>query len=316
MTPCDKRMSQMTGSVLLMALVFFARRPADVPTPLLRRYVDGEKLSYQMNAVNEDSHYEIRANGEAKRDSTGIYFEEYSWSDFIFNGQRITLSPAMVNFRQRVTLDLNGRVVSPNLSKADPHVIGPLTDFMTFYVDLWLAIKANLAYPGDHAYVKRGTPNSWADGTHVVAGQDSIDFDLLFKRIESSDNIAVILVRHIPPKKPQLDLRADWMRASVADTQNNWFEIEKTKDGRYRAAVGKETFDVELRVSLANGKIISATMDNPLSTIERQCLDPALSSCGEPKRRYITRHVEIALVPQPRTGMVRDGTPSHRNLPD
>jgi hypothetical protein len=49
---------------------------------------------------------------------------------------------------------------------------------------------------------------------------------------------------------------------------------------QYVAAVGRETFDVQLVVSLVDGRIVSATMDNPVDVLERTCSDAALTSCG------------------------------------
>jgi hypothetical protein len=87
------------------------------------------------------------------------------------------------------------------------------------------------------------------------------------------------------------------MLKPVSDTANNWVQVEKTKDGKYRAGVGKETFTVEIKLSLADGKILSATMDNPVETIERECEDAALTKCGDPKPHPIRRQVEISLAP-------------------
>jgi hypothetical protein len=86
---------------------------------------------------------------------------------------------------------------------------------------------------------------------------------------------------------------ADWMRAPVGDTQNNWVQVSKTSDGKYAAAIGKETFDVQIRVSLVNGTIVSATIDNPVEVLERDCADAALTACGNPARYQIRRHVEV-----------------------
>jgi hypothetical protein len=71
------------------------------------------------------------------------------------------------------------------------------------------------------------------------------------------------------------------MRAPVADTPNNWVPTSKPSDG-YAAAIGKELFDVQIRVSLVNGKIVSATIDNPVEVLERDCADEALPACGDP----------------------------------
>jgi hypothetical protein len=42
------------------------------------------------------------------------------------------------------------------------------------------------------------------------------------------------------------------------------------------ASVGQETFDVVLRLRLTDGAILSASMENPVVTIERRCRDLAL----------------------------------------
>jgi hypothetical protein len=44
------------------------------------------------------------------------------------------------------------------------------------------------------------------------------------------------------------------MRAPVADTPNNWVEVEKRGEKKIVAEVGKEAFAVEINVSLQNGK--------------------------------------------------------------
>lgn len=53
---------------------------------------------------------------------------------------------------------------------------------------------------------------------------------------------------------------AAWMRVPVAGTSNNWVEVKMEAD-KYIAAVDKETFECEMKVSLINGKILSVTLD-------------------------------------------------------
>jgi len=263
---------------------------------LLRRYREGEKLTYHMKGINEDWHYEIQADGIVKKDSDGSYFEEYGWSNLISDGQKTGLSQAALDFRQQLTLDPNHNSTFPNLSQVDPRLIGPITDLMNFYVDLRLAVRSGkLTHPGDHFYFKRGAPNSWADGTRVLIGEDVIDFDLTLKGIDRADNTATLVVRHVPPEKPEIRFPADWMRKPVADTANNWVQIERIKNGKYLARVGKETFDVEINVSLADGKILSGSIDNPVEITERECDDAALTKCGDPKPHRIRRQIEISL---------------------
>jgi hypothetical protein len=48
-----------------------------------------------------------------------------------------------------------------------------------------------------------------------------------------------------------------------------------------------------IRISLADGRILSATEQNPVEVMQRECQDAALTNCGEPVRFQILRQVEI-----------------------
>ena len=87
------------------------------------------------------------------------------------------------------------------------------------------------------------------------------------------------------------------MRAPVADVPNNWVQVRKLAGGRYIASVGKETFDAQIRLSVANGKIVSAGLDNPVEVFERECTDEALTQCGEGVRYQILRQIQITEIP-------------------
>ena len=269
--------------------------PANSGLPL-RHYREGENLTYLMKGVNESWHYEIGTDGIVRKAADGSYFEEYAWSDLRSNGQAVTLPASTMKFRQQLTLDPNHSVGLPNLGQIDPRLIGPVTDMLTFYVDVRLAASTGkLMHAGDRVYVKRGTPASWADGSHVLLGQSSIDFDFTLESIDHSKNTVTLLARHVPPEAPQVKLPTDWMQKSVADSRNNWVQVQKTAGGKYLAAVGKETFDDQIVLSLSNGEILSATMDNTVQTVERECSDAAASQCGEPKPHLIKREIEISL---------------------
>ena len=266
--------------------------------PLQRQYHEGEALVYKMTAVNEAWHYAIQADGVVKKDATGAYYEEYRWSNMQSGGQPMQLSAETAAFRQRLSLDPNQNPSGPDLTKVDPRMIGPITDFMTFYVDMWLANKVGqLKKVGDHFYFRNPMPaSSWADGTHVLIGESAIDFDMTLKTVDAAAGTAVLVVKHVPPEKSAVKLPAAWMQTPVGDLPNNWVGVQKEQDGRYTAAVGEENVNVEIKVSLADGKILSATMDNPVKTIERTCEDLALTKCGEAKPHDILRKVEIVLV--------------------
>jgi hypothetical protein len=281
------------GPALLAAQV--SSRPRN---PLMRQYHEGETLIYKMTGLNESWHYSIKAEGAVKKDADGRYFEEYRWTDMISDGQPAALPPQSLDFSQRLSLDPNSPMAIPDLSKVDARLIGPITDFMTFYSDLWLAVKTGqLVKAGDRLYVPNGMPSSWADGSRVLVGESSIDFDLCLKSIDPASQTAVLIVRHVPPQKQQVHLSAAWMETPVADTPNNWVLVEKTPDGKYSASVGQEKFDVELHVSLADGKILSGSLDNAVKTVVRICDDKAVTQCGAAQPHEIHRKIEIALEP-------------------
>ena len=98
--------------------------------------------------------------------------------------------------------------------------------------------------------------------------------------------------------QPAVKLPASWMQTPVADTANNWIDVKnRNAAGKYVAEVGKETFDVEIKVSLADGKILSATLHNPVEATKKECSDATFSSCGNPTPHHILRQIELRLVP-------------------
>jgi hypothetical protein len=284
-------------ALLAIAAMGGAQTAPATDMPLARQFHDGQTLSYAMTGVNEDWHYQAQADGVVKKNAQGAWVEEYQWSKFVSAGQATALAPSMTDFRQTLSLDPNVVPAVPDLTKVDPRLIGPITDFMTFYIDLWLMDKTGAFHKaGDHLYVPNGKPSSWADGTQVLTGESAIDFDLTLKSIDALQHTAVVVARHVPPPKSTVRLPAAWMQTPVEDTPNNWVSI--ARDGaKYQAAMGKETFEVEMTVSTVDGRILSGVLDNIVQTVQRTCDDAALTTCSAPQPHTIHRHIEIALQP-------------------
>ena len=266
--------------------------------PLSRHYQDGEKIGYTISCINharaKTTEYEARAEGAVRKDAAGIFVEDISWTDLQINDDQVRLSTASRAFHEPLSLAADAKLSIPPLNKVQPDLIGPIADLLTFYADVKIAMNQKmLLHPGDHAYVKYGTPNSWADGTHVVLGEDSIDFDVTLQSIDQANGYATFVVRHVPPAQPQIKLPAAWMKDRVGVSANNWVQVEKTSDGKYIAGVGQETFDVQIQVALATGRILSAIMDNPVQVAERDCTDAALTACGSPELYTIHREINL-----------------------
>ncbi len=265
---------------------------------LARRYREGETFRYRMTASNRGPSdtlpYSLTADVTVQKDTDGRFFEEVAWHDVVVNGAPFALPAASQAFRQRLTLEANPKYTQiPDLSKVHPMLIGPITDLLTFYADMLVVRQGALEKPGDHFYFKHGTPASWADGQRVIIGESSIDFDLTLKGVDRTAEAATLLIRHVPSTPPQIKIPAEWMLPPVADTPNNWVLVERTGASNFTASIGQETFDVAIMLSLTDGHVISAILDNPVQVRERECENEALTVCGGPIRYEIRRHVEI-----------------------
>ena len=306
-------MKMTSGWLILMALTAIGfgphtpargrtQNPTVSPTPLTRQYREGERLVYRMTASNRDrvrtTVYAATARGVVKRNSAGIFYEEYEWFDIVWNGAPFELPAANREFRQLLSLAPNYTPTLPDFSRLHPRLVGPTADLMTFYSDVWLATRQPaLRQAGDRVRVRHGDASSWADGTRIVLGEDSIDFDIALGEASITTGTRELTVRHVPPDQPKIRIPADWMRAAVADVPNNWVQVTKLAEGRYIASVGKEAFDAQIRLSVASGKIVSAGLENPVEVFERECKDEALTQCGDGTRYQILRQIQIADIP-------------------
>jgi len=287
--------------VLAAAVAFVVSASAQNTTQaerlLSRRYVEGQRWSYRMTGTNNGKTYDVRISGGVKKGSDGHFVDEYAWSDLVTNGAPRALSPTNQAFRAAITLEGGVPFVPPDLSKAS-QLVAPVLDLLTFYADLFLAMHAGeLRQAGDHFRFPNPISSSWADGSDVIIGEDHIDFDVTLTNVDQSSGTASLLVKHIPPQEPKIRLTAEWMRSPVAETPNNWVQVEKSQTG-YTASVGKETFDVVLGVSLSDGRILSASMENPVTAVVRECSDAALTRCSDGKPSPTLRHIEMVLISQ------------------
>jgi hypothetical protein len=285
---------------------------APVPVPaqqlLARHYQDGEKIAYTISCINQarakTTEYEARAEGVVSKNPSGAFVENFAWTDLDLNDNQVRLSAASRAFREPLSLAPGFKLAIPDLGQVQSGLIGPIADLLTFYADVKIAMnQKSLMHAGDHAYVSYGAPNSWADRTKVVVGQDSIDFSVILQSVDPATQTATLVVRHVPPEQPQIKLPTRWMTTPVGASKNNWVQVEKGSDGKYIAGVGQETFDVKIKLALATGRILSATMDNPVEVMDRACNDAALTDCGNPQsytiRRQITLRAETPLAQSP-----------------
>ncbi len=269
--------------------------PTDVGTAQ-RRYADGTVSHYRMTGNNDGWQYTVRATDTVKRDANGRYYEEIAWSDLTSNAQQ-TLTPASLAVRQTVSLDDPASYMRmPNLANVQPLLIGPITDTLTFYSDLLLAMRAKLVQPGQTYYMSSTTSNSWADGQRVLLGQDAVDFSITVESVNPVEHTETLLIQHVPPPTLHVQQPANWMQERTSAQPNNFVQVSKNGDG-FSAETGKETFDVRLVIDTRDGRILSAAMHNPVVLATRTCTDRELTHCGPEAPKTILREVTLKLVP-------------------
>lgn len=282
-----------------------APAPALAPAPariLARKYVEGETVAYEMRATNQSRlrtlKYSARTSGIVRKEPGSGFYEELEWTALVVDGDPVDLPQPSRIFRERLSLAPDAVMRIPSLAQLHPNLIGPVLDLLNIYADLALAARMDgLANAGDHVRFDHNRPNSWADGRFVLVGEDAIDFDLTLSELDRAGKTATLIVRHVPPASPAIRITAEWMRKPVAGTANNWTQVATYAPGKYTAAVGSELIEVRIVVDLSTGRILSATMENPVEVLERECEDLEAKRCGEPVRYRIIRTIELVPVP-------------------
>lgn len=273
-----------------------AQKPQAQTPALERHYVVGTVLRYRMIGDNDGRRYSLVATDTVKRDAAGHFFEEIAWSNLTSDPTQ-PMSAASLALRQTVSLDDPKTYMKvPSLAGVQPALIGPITDLLTFYSDLLLATREHLAQPGQTVYVPRTTPNSWADGHYVLVGQDAVDFSLQVESLDPAHHTMTIVVEHVPPPALHVKQPAPWMQEQPTAPPANFVQVSR-QGGGYITELGHESFTVRLILDTNDGRILSATMHNPVEMTVRTCTDAALAQCGSPSPRTIVRDISLQLEP-------------------
>ena len=89
--------------------------------PLARRYDDGQRLVYEMTAVNQDRVKTLRYSAVASavvHDGAGGFVEEIDWSALVVDGKPVALPPSGAGIHQQVSLAAGYRWSVPDMAKA------------------------------------------------------------------------------------------------------------------------------------------------------------------------------------------------------
>ena len=57
------------------------------------------------------------------------------------------------------------------------------------------------------------------------------------------------------------------------------------------------SFDVQLAIDAASGRLRDAKMTNPVAGTTRACSDPELARCDPPEPLHVLRRIELTAIP-------------------
>jgi hypothetical protein len=85
------------------------------------------------------------------------------------------------------------------------------------------------------------------------------------------------------------------MSEPVGAAKNNWVQVQRVEGGGFLGEIGEESFEADIVLDSVSGKIMSASLDNPVEVKERKCEDAALTACGEATRYRIVRQIALTV---------------------
>ncbi len=277
---------------LLLVLLVFSSTKFAFAGILERKYVEGEILKYRiLNSYysngNPTGGYEGNAISIVKKGADGVFFEELQWNKITKNGIQIEVP---LEFRQHVSHDPNFKMGLPPKGLANT---AALLDTLNFYANYFVAAKSKVRNINDHDYVdNKGIPATWTDGNVVIFGADCIDFEITLVSVKG--DYASFRVANVPSKNIcnySYPTELKWLNRFMKNTSNNWFNVIDLKDGSYVIQYGLETINTIININLSTGKIVSASMHNPVIHQTAVCKGLAENTCGKFKEESLSREV-------------------------
>ncbi len=183
----------------------------------------------------------------------------------------------------------------PDLTGWDMGVVGPVTDLHTFLIAVSHQVGADrLTRLGETFTTGEAAKASWANGENIPVGEDCIQISVTL--LELNAETAVYETRFMPPADACLEPLKPWMEAPVVEGTPNNFQQQMMMGPMAAAMWGREQFIITSTVRRADGRILSATMDNPLTLRLKVGCDPNLDSCKHEMPMTIHRKLQLELL--------------------
>ena len=259
-----------------------------------RIYTNGQVSRYQYTEQDADSIARRTATAELTTVvRNGIPTERVRWIGLQDKAGHDLNEQAQAFPAYDLSLDTRAVPMHRVSTDAVPELEGPVDDLLNFLVDLSAGVGVSqLHAPGDTRAMANPVSGDFSGAT-VPLGRD---FILLTTTLKSLDkDRAEFQSSYQPPHGVGLPPYRPWMSEPVCGGPNNFQIVQKQGPG-FVALWGCESFVVDTVVERSDGRMLSASMVNPLSLKGRFCQDAALTACTNIPDVHIERHVELKLI--------------------
>lgn len=268
------------------ALAAASHRPRVPVYSYARHYVPGQVARY---AYTEDETQ--TAGGQTTTSTTtaadrvasyvhrGTGGEQVRWVALTVDGTDMT---AAARSFPAYDLSLDPRAADgltvPDTS-AVPGLVGPVTDLTTFYVPLSAQAGIGALHrPGQSETAPTLLSGNFASAAMPV-GQDLLQLTTTLTSLTRRQ--ATLTSDFVPPPAGGLTVTAPFMDSPVCGTTPNNFEEVQQSGTAFLALWGCEQFTATTVADRASGRIVSASLSNPLQLSAMECQDAALTQCTD-----------------------------------
>ena len=262
---------------LAVALVTAIAEPAQMNEPpdehsYQRRYVEGEKYSYEVVTEGPEPDIAI-ADVEVRLDGSRPH-EWIQWRSLESGSKDLSeAAKRMPGYSLSLLPDAPLPLVKP---VDNPEMMGPVTDFYTFYFAVsHLAGSDQVKRIGETYLRPEPVVGDWSDGKDFLAGQSRERVSI--KLVTLTPRLAGYETTFAPVGGTEFV--ASWMADPACDGQPNNFQMVKSQQPGYLAVWGCEHYSIHSDTDRRTGQILSAQMIDDLRWHLKFCQDRELQTC-------------------------------------
>jgi len=270
---------------------------------LTRKYNIGEVYRYRMttNVIHNDKWQStIVAVCELKvmAGSDKIPYEEVKWiSKKVITAKDTTEYPEEIKNTSpyRISLHPNGRLDLPPIQVAG--MTGEITDFNTFYVAISPRLGIGQLHKQFDSFTKpENVKGNFANGKDILKGEDCLEASSILQRITKEE--AIIQSDFMPPATQCLQyFTAEMTKPVAGETINNFQMVRASANNKVNLFYGKEKFNINSTISLKDGKLRSALMNNTLFLQLKLNCNSDYTDCQHTMPFTIDRKIRLELIP-------------------